>query len=278
MDCQDGSLAVSARRVLIVAGSDSSGGAGIVRDVETVAAFGLKAAVAVTAVTAQSDRRVTAVQPMEPALVARQMTAALEGGEVHAVKIGMLANAGIVQAVADVLEQHSTLPVVLDPVLASTSGKMLLEPEGVRLMIERLLPRASLVTPNLPELALLTLADHFDASVQALMKIGIQAALIKGGHANEAAPAGEMTATRCTDLLIRPGQSPLAFDGPRHTGTLRGTGCMLASAIACGLATERTLEASIDAAKRYVSAIFRATLTPSLHTHSHQTHGDAPAR
>lgn len=266
MDCKDGSLAVSVPRVLIIAGSDSSGGAGIVRDVETVTTFGLKAAVAVTAVTAQSDRRVSAVQAMEPGLVAAQMEAALESGLVGAVKIGMLADAGIVAAVSDILEQHPTLPVVLDPVLASTSGRTLLERDGMRLMIERLLPRADLVTPNLPELELLTGWKGVEPSLQALLQFGIRAALIKGGHANDAADGTTIgsepllpksNAEICTDLLIRPGLAPVAFDAPRLPGTLRGTGCMLASAIACGLASGRDLEASIRVAKGYVTAAFK---------------------
>ena len=315
MDREDCAVAMSGR-VLIVAGSDSSGGAGIVRDVETVAAFGLKAAVAVTAVTAQSDRRVIAVTAMEPALVAAQMQAALEGGEVGVVKIGMLANAGIVSAVADVLEQHPTLPVVLDPVLASTSGRVLLEPDGVRLMNERLLPRADVVTPNLPELALLTGTRDFAESVEALIQLGIRAALIKGGHASDverepllsgetaqhppsshlgekcraergdersagaeangnpsSGPSGHLlpkgrsgsaphaastllSPSICRDLLVRPHQTGLSLDSPRHPGTLRGTGCMLASAIACGLASDQTLETAIEAAKTYVSEAF----------------------
>lgn len=319
MDRQDGPLAVNTR-VLIIAGSDSSGGAGVVRDVETVTAFGLNAAVAVTAVTAQSDRRVTAVQPLEPTLVKAQMTAALEGGDIRAIKIGMLANAGIVAAVADVLDQHPTLPVVLDPVLASTSGKVLLEPIGVRLMIERLLPRADLLTPNLPELGLLTSTTDFAEAVEAIMQLGIRAALIKGGHANDAeaepllfservqqspssplgekrraergdegsagaefnrnpspGPSGHLLPTGrsgsephaastlsspgiCRDLLVRPNQTSLSFDSPRHPGTLRGTGCMLASAIACGLASGQTLETAVEAAKAYVSGTFAKSL------------------
>jgi hydroxymethylpyrimidine/phosphomethylpyrimidine kinase len=255
MDRQDGAMAVTAR-VLIVAGSDSSGGAGIVRDVETITAFGLKAAVAVTAVTAQSDRRVIAVQPMAPSLVTDQMEAALEGGAIRAVKIGMLANAAIVAAVADMLARHPHVPVVLDPVLASTSGKVLLEPDGVHLMIERLLPRADLITPNLPELALLTGERDVTVAIQALMQLRIRAALIKGGHANDAAPQLRLDADRCTDTLVRQHHPPLSFESPRHPGTLRGTGCMLASAIACGLAKGESLEASIDAAKRFVSAAF----------------------
>lgn len=262
MDRKDGSLAVSAPRVLIVAGTDSSGGAGIVRDVETVTAFELKASVAVTAVTAQSDRRVTAVLPMEPRLVAAQMEAALEDGEVRAVKIGMLANAGIVAAVADVLELHPDLPVVLDPVLASTSGKALLEPEGVRLMIQRLLSSATLVTPNLPELALLTglPATGLDTgtATERLLMLGVRAALIKGGHADDVvhAPALSSNVGICSDLLVRPRHAAKAFETPRHPGTLRGTGCMLASAIGCGLAEGQSLEASVRAAKDYVSAVF----------------------
>ncbi|MCD2173411.1 hydroxymethylpyrimidine/phosphomethylpyrimidine kinase [Rhizobium sp. C4] len=316
MDRQDGTLAVSAR-VLIVAGSDSSGGAGIARDVETVTMFGLKAAVAITAVTAQSNRRVTAVQAMEPALVMAQIEAALEGGEIRAVKIGMLANAGIVAAVADMLERHPHLPVVLDPVLASTSGRTLLEPEGVRLMISRLLPRGDLVTPNVPELAMLTGLKDTNAAMERLLALGIRAALIKGGHANDpvdetalrsetapqsppstpgetcrakrgdegaacservaspsSGPSGHLLpkgrsgslqrAPRsasnigiCSDLLIRPDLPALAFESPRYPGTLRGTGCMLASAIACGLAAGRDLEASIRVAKVYVTQAFR---------------------
>ena len=265
MDRQDGSLALSGPKVLIVAGSDSSGGAGIVRDVETVTMLGLKAAVAVTAVTAQSDGRVAAVQAMEPALVIAQMAAALENGEVRAIKIGMLANAQIVAAVAEMLERHPSLPVVLDPVLASTSGKVLLEPDGVRLMIDRLLPRADLTTPNLPELALLTGTRDFKESVEALFQLGIRAALIKGGHAQDAGSVTELRpgsayscdADVCSDLLIRRDQPSLSFDSPRLPGTLRGTGCMLASAIACGLATGRDMEASIRVAKSHVTQAFR---------------------
>jgi hydroxymethylpyrimidine/phosphomethylpyrimidine kinase len=265
MDRENGSLAMSGPWVLIIAGSDSSGGAGIVRDVETVAIRGLKTAIAVTAVTAQSDRRVTAVQAMEPALVTAQMEAALEGGDIGAVKIGMLAHAGIVAAVADVLARHPTLPVVLDPVLASTSGKVLLEPDGMRLMIERLLPRADLVTPNLPELALLTGTRDFAESVEALVQLGIRAALIKGGHAEDHVSAKEYRlasahlsdAGICSDLLVCPGLPAIQFDAPRLPGTLRGTGCMLASAIACGLATGRDMEACIREAKAYVTQVFR---------------------
>jgi hydroxymethylpyrimidine/phosphomethylpyrimidine kinase len=269
MDRKDGSLAVSGPRVLIIAGSDSSGGAGIVRDVETVTTWGLKAAVAVTAVTAQSDRRVAAVQAMEPALVTAQMEAALKGGDIATVKIGMLANAQIVAAVADVLERHAALPVVLDPVLASTSGKALLEPAGMHLMIERLLPRADLVTPNLPELALLTGTGDFAESVEALMQFGIRAALIKGGHAEDHVSTKEFRlasahlsdAGICSDLLVCPGLPAIQFDAPRLPGTLRGTGCMLASAIACGLATGGDLEASIRDAKAYVTEVFREAIS-----------------
>lgn len=267
MDHEDGAMAVSAR-VLIVAGSDSSGGAGIVRDVETVTRFGLKAAVAVTAVTAQSDRRVAAVQAMEPPLVAAQMQAGLDGGDIRAVKIGMLANAGIVATVADLLDRHPSLPVVLDPVLASTSGKALLEPDGIRLMIDRLLPRADLVTPNLPELALLTGLGNLKQAIEALLELGIRAALIKGGHAGDAdggaepsrqAPTLASDLSACSDLLVRPRKPPLRFDAPRHPGTLRGTGCMLASAITCGLAHGEPLETAIENAKLYVSAAFAAS-------------------
>lgn len=264
MGREDRGMALNGGKVLVIAGSDSSGGAGIVRDVETIAAFGLKAAIAVTAVTAQSDRRVTSVEAIAPALVAAQMEAALEGGDICAVKIGMLANAGIVAAVSAQLERHPTFPVVLDPVLASSSGRALLEPAGIRLMIERLLPRADLVTPNLPELALLTESADLERAMDLLLGFGSRAALIKGGHAIDMPGGltfGGATAPGwniCRDLLIRPDRPAAFFDSPRQPGTLRGTGCMLASAIACGLARGEPLEDAIGKAKSHVSAAFLA--------------------
>jgi hydroxymethylpyrimidine/phosphomethylpyrimidine kinase len=144
--------------VLVIAGSDSSGGAGLVRDVRTLTELGSEALCALTAVTAQSDREVIAVYPLPHQLVRAQMDAALATGRVRAIKIGMLATAATVRAVAETLARHAGLPVVLDPVLAASSGGALLDADGLCALRELLLPRAHLLTPNIPEAAALLAA------------------------------------------------------------------------------------------------------------------------
>jgi len=243
-------------RVLVVAGSDSSGGAGIARDVEVLAERGVRASLAVTAVTAQTHERVVAVEPMPPALVMAQMEAALEAGPVGAIKIGMLATGGAVEAVASVLRKHTDIPVVLDPVLVSSSGGRLLERDGVAVLKQDLLPLCRLVTPNWLELAALTDAapawgeeDAF-RQVNDLLDAGCGAVLVKGGHAP--------TDKNATDILLRRGAAPLRFEAPRAPGTLRGSGCAFASSIAGGLAEGKPLEESIRQAKRSISRMFKA--------------------
>lgn len=244
--------------VLVVAGSDSSGGAGIARDVETVAAFGLRSCLAVTAVTVQTHEAVAAVELVAPDLVAAQMRAALAANPVAAVKIGMLGAEDTVRAVADVLEEHPGLPVVLDPVLASTSGRALLAPNAAAVLRERLMPLCGLVTPNLPELALLTglrqAADETELLRQArlLLDAEVPALLVKGGHA---------TGETSTDLLFRRGQPPLRFDAPRLEASMRGTGCILASAIAAQTALGKTLEEAVRRAKRHVFDALRRQIS-----------------
>lgn len=235
--------------VLIVAGTDSSGGAGLSRDVETVAAFGLRANVAVTAVTVQTDEAVERIEQMPPELIAAQMRAALAGSSVAAVKIGMLGTAAAIEAVASVLANYPQVPMVLDPVLASTSGRALLDSDAIDMLKHRLMPFSRLVTPNLPELALLAEQPHASSDLEIfhqaeiLLETGVQAVLVKGGHA---------TGEKSTDLLVRPGLAPMRFDAPRVEATMRGTGCMLASAIAAHLARGETLETSVHMAKHYV--------------------------
>lgn len=233
--------------VLAIGGMDSSGGAGLLRDAATLADGGVMARVAVTAVTAQRADAVPAIQPVPPAIVAAQIAAA---GPVGAVKIGMLANAGIVAAVAGALPP---VPVVLDPVLAASAGPALIDAEGVARMLAELLPRATLLTPNRPELA--ALARALDATaegaVAALLARGCRAVLVKGGHDDDPAAS--------TDCLYRPGQPPLTFAAPRIAGTLRGTGCQLASAIAARLALGDNLPAAIAAAKAQVQRRFAAS-------------------
>lgn len=246
----DGSVAMTPH-VLIVAGSDSSGGAGIVRDVETVSAFGLRSSLAVTAVTVQTHARVERIEQMPPELVAEQMRAAFAANPVAAVKIGMLGTAATIGTVASVLASNLPVPVVLDPVLASTSGRQLLDDDAIDVLKCRLFPLCTLVTPNLPELSLLTGLppatgeDDIVRQAAKLFDTGAPAILVKGGHASGAT---------ATDLLLQPGREPVRFDASRIAVTMRGTGCMLASAIAAHLAQYETLEISIGKAKRHVFA------------------------
>lgn len=237
------------KTVLIVAGTDSSGGAGLSRDVETVASFGLRCAVAVTAVTAQTDETVRHIELLAPALVADQMRAALAARRMAAIKIGMLGAAEIIDAVSSVIAEHPGIPVVLDPVLASSSGRALLSLEAVGALKRILMPLCRLVTPNLPELALMAgvppAQDEKEALRQGAMLLdaGSAALLIKGGHA-----AGDHS----TDLLLEKGQPVHRFGAPRLPAEMRGTGCMIASAIAAGLALGAPLETSVSKAKQFV--------------------------
>jgi len=237
------------RHVLVVAGTDSSGGAGIARDVETVATFGLRACLTVTAVTVQTHGAVERVEQMPPDLIAAQMCAAFASNAMAAVKIGMLGSVDAVTTVASVLASRLPLPVVLDPVLASTSGRALLPMDAVEVLKRRLMPLCTLVTPNLPELALLSgkpvATDEAGIIGQAgsLFESGVAALLVKGGHAE---------GDRSVDLLLRAGQKPSRFEAPRLDVGMRGTGCMLASAIAAGLALGDDLDAAIGRAKDHV--------------------------
>lgn len=235
--------------VLVVGGSDSSGGAGIVRDVETVAAFGLRACVAVTAVTVQTHRSVECIETMAPGLIAEQMRAAFAANDIGAVKVGMLGTEPAVKAVAAVLTERMPVPVVLDPVLASTSGRALMTDDGAGALKRLLFPLSTVVTPNLAELAVLAgsaqARDEMEVALQAdtLLGCGAAAVLAKGGHGNGG---------NSTDILVRRDAAALRFKARRVDAGMRGTGCMLASAIAGGLASGRSLEESVRAAKHFV--------------------------
>ncbi|WP_426035562.1 hydroxymethylpyrimidine/phosphomethylpyrimidine kinase [Cypionkella sp. TWP1-2-1b2] len=228
--------------VLLIAGLDSSTGAGLARDLAVLADFGVTARLAATAVTAQDAGGGCCVHPMPAAMVAAQIRAA---GPVLAAKLGMLVNADIVAAIADTLPD---LPFVLDPVLATSAGAELLDAAGRAAMIARLIPRAALVTPNLPEAAILT-GLTADAPLQdlatAFFVMGAKAVLLKGGHAD---------GPEAVDWLHRPNHLPLRFAAPRKPGTRRGTGCTLATAIAAQLALGKDLIKACDHAKRYLSA------------------------
>jgi len=239
------------KRILIVAGSDSSGGAGIQADIKTASAFGVYAMTAITAVTVQNTRGMTGVHAVPPKLVAEQIKACLEDIGADAIKIGMLHSAATVRAVADMLTKMArNIPIVLDPVMVSTGGHRLLADGAAAALKSRLIPLAALVTPNIPEAKALvgmrgSARDQAERAARALMAMGAQAALIKGGHA-----------TRATidDVLVwKGGVEIYAF--PRvKTKHTHGTGCTLSSAIACGLAKGLSLPLATGKAREFVQA------------------------
>jgi hydroxymethylpyrimidine/phosphomethylpyrimidine kinase len=241
--------------VLVIAGVDSSGGAGLTRDVCVLADFEVDALCAVTAVTAQSNSRVHAVHHVPPEVVGAQIAAAFDAREIAAIKIGMLGVRATVEAVSEALP--SRVPIVLDPVLAASSGGMLLDADGRRAMRETLFPRVTLVTPNVPEAAALLGEDPANteleliAQAERLLALGPRAVLIKGGHT-----AGE----EAVDLLVSGNVPVQRIVSLRVQATRRGTGCALASAIAAGLASGRPLAEACERAKRYVVTILRGKL------------------
>ena len=240
--------------VLVIAGSDSSGGAGLARDLHTLARFGIEAMCAVTAVTVQSDSRVSAVHPLPPQLVRAQIEAALATGRVGAIKIGMLGTGAVALAVAACLPPRERVPMVLDPVLASSSGAALLDAGGREALRDNLVPRATLVTPNIPEAALLlgtepaTTEEELLRQARAWLALGPAAVLIKGGHGS----GGE-----AVDLLLSAGHSPRRLVASRSAKTQRGTGCALASGIAAGLAAGLELGDACERAKHHVLELLR---------------------
>jgi hydroxymethylpyrimidine kinase/phosphomethylpyrimidine kinase len=231
-------------RLLTIAGSDSGGGAGIQADLKTFAAHGCYGMSAITALTAQNTREVRAVHPAPPGFVAAQIDAVFEDIGVDAVKIGMLADAGLVRAVAGRLRAHAQeIPIVLDPVMIAKSGAALLRDDAVEALAEELLPLATLVTPNLPELARLTglpagSEEERRRAGEALAGRG-PAVLAKGGHAEGA---------EVVDLLFAAGRWQ-RFAHPRiETAATHGTGCTLSSAITARLGRGEDLPRAVEGA------------------------------
>ncbi len=246
-------------RLLSIAGSDSGGGAGIQADLLTFAAHGAYGQTALTAVTAQDTAAVHAVFPLPPELVAAQIDAAFGDIGVDGVKIGMLATAAAAHAVAERLAAHlaraenAAIPVVLDPVLAATAGPALLAGDALPVLLDRLLPLATVVTPNAPELARLTGREVADepgrlAAARELARRG-PAVLAKGGHAG----GGEVV-----DLLVI-GDEVHRFASPRLASRAgHGTGCALSAALAARLARGESLAAAAEGAIEYVRAALAA--------------------
>lgn len=247
-------------RVLVIAGSDTSGGAGLQRDLTVLDRLGCTHASVVTALTAQNDHCVADMHVPPQKFLGTQLCAALASGPVAAVKIGMLADAPTVRSVAAALEGLGEVPIILDPVLVATSGRTLLDRAGQAELKARLLPLATLVTPNLDECAVLTgkrrasQGLEIEAQARALLEFGSAAVLLKGGHAKGA---------HSVDLLVRRGEEVRAFSAPRIAGNMRGTGCALASAIAARLAHGDSLERAIESAKHWVHGLISEANEPA---------------
>ncbi len=245
---------MSAAIAVTIAGSDSGGGAGIAADLKTFSALGVYGASIITALTAQNTKGVTAIHDVPADFIAAQMDAVFADIHPGAVKIGMLGNVAAIEAVAKGLERHRSRNVVLDPVMIATSGERLLRDDAID-ALRKLIVRAQVVTPNLPEAAALLDApvardeDEMRAQAQRLLALGAGAVLIKGGHAG---------GPESVDLLVE-GDSCTRFAAPRiETRNTHGTGCTLSSAIAAGLAKKLLLVDAVNDAKAYVSAAIAA--------------------
>lgn len=236
-------------RVLIVAGSDSGGGAGIQADIKAVTCLGGFAMTAVTALTAQNTHGVSGIHEVPPAFVRAQMEAVLGDLGADCIKTGMLASAAIVEAVAEALDELAPgVPVVVDPVMVAKGGAALLENSAAGALKSLLLPRARLLTPNIPEAETLLGRSiggvaEMEAAARDLLALGPQAVLLKGGH---------LEGDELVDVLAD-SEEVSRWSGPRiHTRSTHGTGCTLASAIAAGLAAGLALRPAVERARTYL--------------------------
>ena len=244
--------------VLTIAGSDSGGGAGIQADLKTFAAHGLHGLSAIAALTAQNTRGVTAVHVPPVDFLRAQIDACFDDFRIGAVKLGMLANRQVIDAVADALEHHRPAFIVLDPVMVATSGARLLEPDALDALRTRLFPLATILTPNIPEAELLLgrrIADDAaaDAALEALRALGTQAVLLKGGHLQSASGMVDR---------YRDANKNLQFTHQRIDVEGHGTGCTLASAIAANLCLGKALHEACEGAADYVHGALRHAVRP----------------
>ncbi|GGH06994.1 hydroxymethylpyrimidine/phosphomethylpyrimidine kinase [Alsobacter metallidurans] len=239
-----------------IAGSDSGGGAGIQADLKSFSALGVYGATVITALTAQNTLGVQGIHDVPPEFIAQQMDSVFSDLAVDAVKIGMLSRPAVIDAVAAGLERHGVECIVLDPVMVATSGDRLIAADAVDALRRILIPRAALITPNLPEAAALLdtaeIAADEDAmrrQGEALLGRGARAVLMKGGHGGGDASV---------DLLVEP-SGVTRFEAPRvHTRNTHGTGCSLSAAIAAGLAKGQTLHDAVGAAKTWLTGALQA--------------------
>ena len=252
---ENSEITMSMPVALTIAGSDSSGGAGIQADLKTFAALGVYGASVITALTAQNTKGVTGIHDVPADFVAAQLDAVFGDLDVKAVKIGMVSRRDIIEAIVKGLDRWKPKYAVVDPVMVATSGDRLLSPDAVDAMRKMLFPRATIITPNLPEAAALLDAElavsesEIEAQGRRLLAFGCPAVLIKGGHGEGA---------ESVDFLVTQ-KSAVRLAAPRvATKNTHGTGCTLSSAVAAGLAKGESLEAAVRAAKIYVSAAIAA--------------------
>ena len=235
-------------RVLVIAGSDSGGGAGLQADVKTITMLGGHAATAVTAVTVQDTLGVHAIFPISPEVVRAQGLAVLADIGADALKVGMLGDAALVDIAAELIDAAGDAPAVIDPVMTAKGGASLASHAAVQALRERLIPRAALLTPNAPEAEALTglsvqTPDDLRRAGEALLEAGARAVLVKGGH---------LPGARVVDVLLTPAGETRFESGRIDSRHTHGTGCTLASAIAAHLARGRSLETAVERARDYV--------------------------
>lgn len=247
------------KTVLVIAGSDSGGGAGLQADIKTCAALGTYATTAITAVTAQNTRGVQAVETLSPRIIATQIDAIFIDMGTDAVKIGMLANAKIIEAVAERLNHYRPRNIVLDPVMVAQSGDRLLDQSALTALREKLIPLAHIMTPNLPEAAALLNRDtiteeDMEDAAKALLDLGCPNVLIKGGHSDNP--------TESRDYFLSKESNDgtgVFLSAPRiDTRNTHGTGCTLASAIAAHLAKGHPMPEAVSLAKEYLTGAINA--------------------
>ena len=261
-------------RVLTIAGSDSGGGAGIQADLKTFAALGCYGMSAITALTAQNTVGVQAIHAVPPPFLKAQLQSVIEDIGVDAVKIGMLHEPGVVEVVAWAIEHYQLRHVVFDPVMVATSGDRLIEHDTVRLLVDRLFPLASVITPNLDEASLLLereikSVEGLPQAAHALLEQGAQAVLLKGGH---------LSGDDVVDVLARHGHADVVLASRRIASrNTHGTGCTLSSAVAAHLALGQSLEQAVRSARAYIlSAIEAGAGVQVGQGHGPLNHGHAP--
>ena len=240
---------------LTIAGSDCSGGAGIQADIKTMSALGCYASSVVTAITAQNTLGVYAIQHVKPSIIAAQLRAVMEDIRPDAIKVGMIVDGETIEVIKDILQQYKHIPLIVDPVMVSSSGSKLIEENAIAIFLKRLVPITTLLTPNIPEIEVLaktkpiSLTD-FELAAQRLLNINCNAVLIKGGHREE---------SNKVDYLFRKEHPPISFSSPTvETHNTHGTGCTLSSAITAFMARGLTLEKAIQRAKEYLTQALKA--------------------